>query len=164
MVSYQSIPRTTLTTSKLNWLKKRALVMHAHYWHHLFCRYKCHRGCAAKAPPSCGLPQELMNYFRKHMAITSSMERLADQRVDSTAQSPSERSTPRPPMERSNTYDLDTRNSMDTRDPEFLIQDLASEPTNCEWGEGGGREGSPLQSRGWEMCLTPYSLSPPSSP
>lgn len=95
----------------------------------LIFRYKCHKSCAAKAPPSCGLPQELMNYFRKHLAMTSSMERLADQRVEPAAQSPSERSTPRPPIERSNTYDLDTR---DSRDPEFLIQDLASEPTNSE--------------------------------
>ena len=88
-----------------------------------------------------------MNYFRKHMAITSSMERLADQRVESTTQSPSERATPRPPMERSNTYDSDTRDPMDirdpldSRDPEFLIQDLASEPTNCELGGRGGGEG-----------------------
>lgn len=84
-----------------------------------------------------------MNYFRKHMAITSSMERLADQRVESAVQSPSERSTPRPPMEKSSAYDLDTndpmdRDSMDSRDPEFLIQDLASEPTSCELGRGGG--------------------------
>lgn len=107
-------------------------------------RYKCHKGCATKAPPTCGLPQELMNYFRKQVAMTSSMERLADQRVDSTSterladqrvdwvQSPSERSTPRPTIERSNTYDLDTR------EPEFLIQNLASEPTNCEWTRTSG--------------------------
>lgn len=91
------------------------------------CKYKCHKTCAAKAPASCGLPQELMNYFRKHISMTSSLERLADQRVESAVQSPSERSTPRPPMERSNTYDLDTR------DPGFLIQDLASEPTNFHY-------------------------------
>lgn len=63
-----------------------------------------------------------MNYFRKHM----SMERLADQRVEPAVQSPSERSTPRPTIERSSTFD------QDTRDPEFLIQDLACEPTNSE--------------------------------
>jgi len=54
------------------------------------------------------------------------MERLAEQRIESVAKSPSEQSTPRPPIERSNTYDLDTR------DPEFVIQDLASEPTISE--------------------------------
>ena len=84
-----------------------------------------------------------MNYFRKHM----SMERLVDQRVEPALQSPSERSTPRPSMERSSTFD-----EADTRDPEFIIQDLASEPTNsrCQgrWGRGrrcsSGLAGLPL--------------------
>ena len=61
------------------------------------------------------------------MALTSSMERLADQRVvDQAVQSPSERNVAHHKMNRSNTYDLDMR------DPDFLIQNLASEPTNSK--------------------------------
>jgi len=65
-----------------------------------------------------------MNFFRKHVALASSTERLAEQRVE--PQSATERGSFRPPMERSSTYDLDTRD--DTRD-QFYIPDLASEPT-----------------------------------
>ncbi|XP_015111419.1 kinase suppressor of Ras 2 [Diachasma alloeum] len=29
------------------------------------CKYKCHRDCESKVPPSCGLPQELFNEFKR---------------------------------------------------------------------------------------------------
>lgn len=29
------------------------------------CKYKCHRDCEDKVPPSCGLPQELVNVFKQ---------------------------------------------------------------------------------------------------
>lgn len=29
------------------------------------CKYKCHRDCECKVPPSCGLPRELVDEFRK---------------------------------------------------------------------------------------------------
>ncbi|KAM0728626.1 Kinase suppressor of Ras 1 [Formica fusca] len=29
------------------------------------CKYKCHRECESKVPPSCGLPQELFNEFKR---------------------------------------------------------------------------------------------------
>ncbi|PSN43929.1 hypothetical protein C0J52_03779 [Blattella germanica] len=29
------------------------------------CKYKCHRDCESKVPPSCGLPRELVDEFRK---------------------------------------------------------------------------------------------------
>lgn len=29
------------------------------------CKYKCHRDCESKVPPSCGLPQELFDEFKK---------------------------------------------------------------------------------------------------
>ncbi|CAL7947575.1 unnamed protein product [Xylocopa violacea] len=29
------------------------------------CRYKCHRDCEPKVPPSCGLPQELIDEFKR---------------------------------------------------------------------------------------------------
>lgn len=29
------------------------------------CKYKCHRDCEAKVPPSCGLPRELVDEFRR---------------------------------------------------------------------------------------------------
>ena len=90
-----------------------------------FFRYKCHKNCAAQAPPSCGLPKELMNFFRKHINLASSTERLAEQRVDPQVQSPMEWTPSRPPMERSSTFDLDTRD-------QFYIPDLASEPTTSK--------------------------------
>ncbi len=66
-----------------------------------------------------------MNFYRKQLALSSSMERLIDQRVEQpTILSPSEHK--RPPVERSITYDLDTR------EPGFHIHDLSSEPTNSK--------------------------------
>lgn len=29
------------------------------------CKYKCHRDCESKVPPSCGLPQELFDEFKR---------------------------------------------------------------------------------------------------
>lgn len=29
------------------------------------CKYKCHRECEGKVPPSCGLPQEFVEEFKK---------------------------------------------------------------------------------------------------
>lgn len=29
------------------------------------CKYKCHRDCEPKVPPSCGLPREFVDEFRK---------------------------------------------------------------------------------------------------
>lgn len=29
------------------------------------CKYRCHRECESKVPPSCGLPQELFNEFKR---------------------------------------------------------------------------------------------------
>jgi len=29
------------------------------------CKYKCHRECESKVPPSCGLPQELFDEFKR---------------------------------------------------------------------------------------------------
>lgn len=29
------------------------------------CKYKCHRECENKVPPSCGLPQEFVEEFKK---------------------------------------------------------------------------------------------------
>ncbi|XP_021926859.1 kinase suppressor of Ras 2 isoform X2 [Zootermopsis nevadensis] len=31
------------------------------------CKYKCHRDCESKVPPSCGLPRELVDEFRKRL-------------------------------------------------------------------------------------------------
>ncbi|XP_039292308.1 LOW QUALITY PROTEIN: kinase suppressor of Ras 2 [Nilaparvata lugens] len=33
------------------------------------CKYKCHRDCEAKVPPSCGLPKEFIEEFRKAVQI-----------------------------------------------------------------------------------------------
>lgn len=35
------------------------------------CKYKCHRDCASKVPPSCGLPQELIDEFKKTLQADS---------------------------------------------------------------------------------------------
>ncbi|XP_074604855.1 kinase suppressor of Ras 2-like [Brevipalpus obovatus] len=32
------------------------------------CKYRCHRDCVDKVPPSCGLPDELINFFRTFSA------------------------------------------------------------------------------------------------
>ena len=29
------------------------------------CKYKCHKECEGKVPPSCGLPQELLLHFKQ---------------------------------------------------------------------------------------------------
>ena len=29
------------------------------------CKYKCHKECEYKVPPSCGLPSELIDYFKQ---------------------------------------------------------------------------------------------------
>ncbi|CAG2065939.1 unnamed protein product, partial [Timema podura] len=31
------------------------------------CKYKCHRDCEAKVPPSCGLPRELVDEFKRKL-------------------------------------------------------------------------------------------------
>lgn len=50
-------------------------------------RYTCHRSCAAKVPPSCGLPRELKRYAQ--MQVTQSQHLLPrDNYVTSTAPSP----------------------------------------------------------------------------
>ncbi|KAI1293633.1 Kinase suppressor of Ras 1 [Halotydeus destructor] len=33
------------------------------------CKYYCHRDCVDKVPPSCGLPNELMNVFKRSIAV-----------------------------------------------------------------------------------------------
>ncbi|KAJ8679733.1 hypothetical protein QAD02_015520 [Eretmocerus hayati] len=35
------------------------------------CKYKCHRDCESKVPPSCGLPQELIDEFKKTLQADS---------------------------------------------------------------------------------------------
>ena len=40
------------------------------------CKYKCHRDCASKVPPSCKLPPEYLDYFRHHMGDGSSTPNL----------------------------------------------------------------------------------------
>ncbi len=72
-----------------------------------------------------------MNFFRKHVALASSTERLSEQRVEPQVQSPMERAPSRPPMERSSTYDLDMRTG-----EQFYIPDLNSEPTISESSVG----------------------------
>ena len=32
------------------------------------CKYKCHRDCASKVPPSCKLPPEYIDFFRQRMS------------------------------------------------------------------------------------------------
>ena len=83
--------------------------------HHVY-RYKCHKNCAVKAPPSCGLPQGLIDFYRKQVLL-SSQSPAVDQ------VSPVEPHSPRPKLEKSHTYDSDTRE-------QFPIQDLTKEPKN----------------------------------
>ncbi|CAG5089480.1 Similar to Ksr1: Kinase suppressor of Ras 1 (Mus musculus), partial [Cotesia congregata] len=35
------------------------------------CKYKCHRDCESKVPPSCGLPQELFDEFKRTLQADS---------------------------------------------------------------------------------------------
>lgn len=35
------------------------------------CKYKCHKDCASKVPPSCGLPQELIDEFKRTLQADS---------------------------------------------------------------------------------------------
>jgi len=61
-----------------------------------------------------------MEYFRKHVLLTSSPSPSVENFV-----SPFEHNAPRPPMEKSNTYDSDTR--------DFIIPDLTKEPKNGQF-------------------------------
>ena len=40
------------------------------------CKYKCHRDCASKVPPSCGLPQELIDEFKRTLQADSQYSKI----------------------------------------------------------------------------------------
>ena len=89
--------------------------------------YRCHKGCAEKAPHSCGLPRELMNFFRQQLLNKTSPSASFDNIISST-----EPYSARPGMRRGSTYDADTRES----EEDFIIPELTKEPTKGVWGWG----------------------------
>lgn len=83
------------------------------------CKYKCHKNCSKKAPQSCGLPEGLMDFFRKQLILTSSPSPSVDNFMSPTETQPS-----RP---------LISHASMDPGDipetPNFVIRELSKEPS-----------------------------------
>ena len=86
-------------------------------------RYRCHKTCAEKAPHNCGLPRELIDYFRKQVVLTSTPSRSSENYVSTT-----EAHSTRPRLEKVSTVsEPDSGKEM-----EFPIQELTKEPTNSE--------------------------------
>ena len=38
------------------------------------CKYKCHRDCESKVPPSCGLPQQLFDEFKRTLQADGTLK------------------------------------------------------------------------------------------
>ena len=92
------------------------------------CKYKCHKACSKNAPHSCGLPDGLMDFFRKQVMLTSSPAPSMDM-------SPTETYPSRPILTGGN-LDIDSPDS-----PGFMIHELSKEPSSSsKWVQGKGGE------------------------
>lgn len=96
------------------------------YYLSFLASYRCHKGCASKAPHSCGLPPELVKYFRQqYLKKGCSNSFDCPTTTTTTSTSSSEPYARRPTISRGQTYDPDTRENSDG----FEIQELSKEPT-----------------------------------
>lgn len=82
-----------------------------------------HKACAEKAPHNCGLPRELIDYFRKQVVLTSALSPSNENFV-----SPSEGHSVRPPLQKVSTVSEPDGG----RDNEFVIHELSKEPSKSE--------------------------------
>ncbi len=85
------------------------------------CKYKCHKNCSKKAPQSCGLPDGLMDFFRKQVMLTSSPSPSVDNFMSPTETQPS----CRPFLSHASLDMVDMPDS-----PNFVIRELSKEPSS----------------------------------
>ena len=110
--------QVSLTGGVWEWSAPPSMVTHP-------SSYRCHKGCAVRAPHSCGLPPELMKFFRQQYLKKSSGSSF-------DAPNPTEPYSTRPPITRGHTYDADTRETKEMKE-EFIIPELSKEPTKGQF-------------------------------
>ena len=94
---------------------------------HINChfRYRVHKGCAEKAPHNCGLPRELIDYFRKQVVLTSALSPSNENFVSS-----SEGHSARPPLQKVSTV---SEPDSGKENDQFIIQELSKEPSKSKF-------------------------------
>ncbi|KAL5477154.1 hypothetical protein EMCRGX_G023906 [Ephydatia muelleri] len=102
--------KTFLTPHQCDYCKRKAF---GSFMKCKDCKYTCHKSCATKVPPACGLPQGLMDFFRQQLRQKTSS---SGQCVDTTASrhAPAQQSPDlkrEGPYQRTNGYVLTSQNS-----------------------------------------------------
>ena len=88
-------------------------------------RYRVHKACAERAPHNCGLPRELIDYFRKQVVLTSALSPSNENFV-----SPSEGHSARPPLQKVSTV---SEPDSGKENDHFVIHELSKEPSKSEF-------------------------------
>ena len=90
-----------------------------------FFRFRVHKACAEKAPHNCGLPRELIEYFRRQVVLTSALSPSNENFV-----SPSEGHSARPPLQKVSTV---SEPDSGKENDQFVIHELSKEPSKSEF-------------------------------
>ncbi|CAB0032211.1 unnamed protein product [Trichogramma brassicae] len=122
------------------------------------CKYKCHRDCESKVPPSCGLPQELFDEFKRTIQAddVSSNENkgvtLETHRLENTISSDSDRTVS---VSGSGSVSTDSE-----RTP-VRVDSQDSQVSDGEPGDGRWPRQNSLSIREWDIPFDELKIGEP---
>ncbi|XP_034951700.1 kinase suppressor of Ras 2 [Chelonus insularis] len=98
------------------------------------CKYKCHRDCESKVPPSCGLPQELIDEFKRTL-VAEGLANASPILNKSGIVSPNHHSSNIPSLnnrrDRKQSHPHVSRTHMLTDNPPFAGAESSSNTSSC---------------------------------